>query len=423
MTPRQLPHNEHSESYAVGIVMAYDNAESELRARGFTPEWLHLPRFSRLWRVLSAFREKHRPSGEINAVTLLSELLDQRETLQEIGGASALTEALQYTLVVMEPAHLDHHVGVLKSCYLRRQSILAAAKLEAAAYDGDDIDGTLAETVNSLGSLAAGTVATRIRNGRDVLGEFLSDLEAAATGQPTHEAPAYKTGIPELDDKMGGLVSGFWMVGAETSGGKTALALQLVRSVINQGGRVLVFALEMSSRQLVRRIVAGEGRIPMQRLMQPETLIEYDYTSLGGRGSSWNAENLLICDDGDVTIQEIRSIARSEHAREPLALVVVDYLQLASAGKFRDGSNREQEISFIGVQCVKMHKELGIPVLAPTQLNDEGKVRESRALKHHAAVYLVIEEEQILVAKGRDVGRDWGIKYKLSGDIQTFERN
>lgn len=161
----------------------------------------------------------------------------------------------------------------------------------------------------------------------------------------------------------------------------------------------------------------------MQRLMRPETLIEYDYANLSGRGATWAAENLLICDDGDVTIQEVRAIARSEHARDPLALVVVDYIQLASAGKFKDGANREQEISHIGAQCVKMAKELGIPVIAPTQLNDDGKVRESRALKHHAAVYLVIEKDRILCAKGRDVGRDWSIPYTLTGDIQTFEHN
>ena len=68
-----------------------------------------------------------------------------------------------------------------------------------------------------------------------------------------------------------------------------------------------------------------------------------------------------------------------------------------------------------------MAKELGCPVIAPTQLTDDGKVRESRALKHHAAVYLVIEEDRIICAKNRDGQRDWMMPYKLTGDIQTFE--
>jgi len=419
---RPLPHNEHSESYAVGILMIRDNAESELIARGFTPEWLFLPRFATLWRVLSNFRSKHQPAGEINAVTLLSELLaTSPNTLAEMGGPVALSNALDMSMCSMEPTHLDHHVSVLKACFLRRQAIQTATRLEAAAYASDDIDATLADTINSLGSLAAGTVATRIKNGSDVLNAFLTDLETVSAGGTTSDAPSYKSGISEIDDIMGGIIPDFWLIGADTSGGKTALSLQFVRSVINQGGRVLVFALEMSDRQLVRRIVAGEGRIPMQRLLRPETLIEYDFVNLSGRGATWAAENLLICDDGDVTIQEVRAIARSEHARDPLAMVVVDYIQLASAGKFKDGANREQEVSFIAAQCKKMSKELGVPVIAPTQLNDNGQVRESRALKQHAAVYLVIEPERILCAKGRDVGRDWSIPYKLTGDIQTFE--
>lgn len=420
---RPLPHNEHSESYVVGLLMAYDSAETELRVRGFTPEWLFLPRYGILWRVLSAFRDKHRPSGEINPVTLLSELLEQRSTLAEIGGPAALTEALQFSLISMEPAHLDHHVQVLKSCWQRRRSITLATRLEAAAYDGQTFDDTLADTINNLGALSAAPLAGRLVNGADALREFVTDIITQhETGKPV-DAPALKTGIGELDEKVGGMVPYFWLVAAETSGGKTALSLQFVRSILEQGGRVLVFALEMRAKQLIRRMVAAEGRIPMQRLMRPETMNQYDLSNLGSRGTSWNASGLVICDDGDVTIQEARAIARAEHAKEPLACVVIDYLQLASAGRFKEGANREQEVSFIGAQCVKMAKELGVPVIGPTQLNDDGKVRESRALKHHAAVYLVIEPDRIVCAKNRDGERDWGIPYRLTGDIQTFEKN
>jgi replicative DNA helicase len=258
-------------------------------------------------------------------------------------------------------------------------------------------------------------------NGADVLRDFMSDLMEAVVGGTPIEAPALRANIPQIDERIGGMVPYFWLIGADTSGGKTALSLQLVRAILSQGGRVLVFALEMRARQLIRRIVSAEGRIPIQRLMRPETLNEYDTGKLSGPGASWNAGGLLICDDPDVTIQEVRAIARAQHAVDPLACVLVDYIQLASAGRFRDGANREQEISFIGSQCVKMAKELGVPVIAPTQLNDDGKVRESRALKHHAAVYLVIEQDQILCSKNRDGERDWSIPWTLTGDIQTFE--
>jgi replicative DNA helicase len=416
-----LPHNEISEQYVIGLVFGYSQAETELAARGFQPEWLSLPQKRTFLRVLTDFRSSIPDQGQIDSVALLSSILAKPEILAEIGGPSAITEAAN-TIALIEPSSvLDYHVETLKTCWQRRRAISLANQLETAAYDGGTFDQTLADTITNLGSISAVPSGDRIINGRDALRDFITDLQhVVETGKPI-EAPPLFTRIPELDEKVGGMVPYFWLIGADTSGGKTALSLQLVRAILDQGGRVLVFALEMRARQLIRRLVSAEGKIPIQRLMRPETMNEYDFSNLTTRGSNWQAENLLICDDGDVTIQEVRAIARAQHAKEPLALVLVDYIQLASAGRFREGANREQEISFIGSQCVKMAKELGIPVIAPTQLNDDGKVRESRALKHHAAVYLVIESERILCAKNRDGERDWAMNYKLTGDIQTFE--
>lgn len=422
MDARPLPHNLESEKAVLAMALLSRDADGELRARGFAPEWLHLPSHRALWGSIAEFRERVPEAREVDTVAFLSFLLETPATLTEIGGPAAITETAQYTLYAVTPALIDFHVEILRQNWQRRESIRLGTMLAAAAYQGDGFEERIVESINTLGAITTGAVGSRLINGKDALRDLLDDISARVAGEATSETPAMKSGIQEIDEKTGGLIPGLWLIGADTSGGKTALSLQFVRSVLAQGGRVLFFALEMTARQLVRRIVAGEGRVPMQRLMRPETLIEYDWGRLGASGANWQAENLLICDDGDMTIQEARSIARAEHAREPLALVVLDYIQLATAGRFRDGANREQEVSFIGSQCVKMAKELGIPVIAPTQLNDDGKVRESRALKQHCAMYLVIEEQRILCAKGRDTGRDWSLPYKLTGDIQTFER-
>lgn len=418
---RPLPHNLESEKSVLAMALLSRDADGELTARGFIPDWLHIPAHRVMWHAIAEFRDRVPESREVDTVAFLTFLLETPARLTEIGGPAAITDIAQHGAYVS--ANLfDFHVDILRQNWQRRQALALAAQLGAAAAQGDGFEERVADAINTLGAIATGTAGARVINGKDALHELLEDLSARMDGKPTSETPAMKTGIEELDEKTSGLIPGLWLIGADTSGGKTALTLQLARAVLAQGGRVLFFALEMTARQLVRRIVAGEGRVPMQRLLRPETLIEYDWGRLGASGANWRAENLLICDDGDMTIQEARSIARAEHAREPLALVVLDYIQLASAGRFRDGGNREQEVSFIGSQCVKMAKELGIPVIAPTQLNDDGKVRESRALKQHCAMYLVIEEQRILCAKGRDTGRDWSLPYKLTGDIQTFER-
>lgn len=420
-TNQPLPHNPSSEAFVLASMFYHSDTETELAVRGFAPDWLHLAQHRAMFGALSAHRAKMKPVGEIDSVSFLAYLLGQTTLLSEVGGPAAITEILNGTVVLRD--HLDFHAEVLKTCWQRRRAIALATRLEAAAYAGESFDRALADTITTLGALSAVPSGGRLVNGADALREFVNDIITQhETGKPV-DAPALKTGIGELDEKIGGMVPYFWLVAAETSGGKTALSLQFVRSILDQGGRVLVFALEMRAKQLIRRMVAAEGRIPMQRLMRPETMNEYDMSNLGSRGTSWNASGLVICDDGDVTIQEARAIARAEHAKDPLACVVIDYLQLASAGRFKEGANREQEVSFIGAQCVKMAKELGVPVIGPTQLNDDGKVRESRALKHHAAVYLVIEPDRIVCAKNRDGERDWGIPYRLTGDIQTFEKN
>lgn len=417
MNTQPLPHNEISERYVLGRIFNSAASVTELTIRGFSPQWLYIPKNRLLWESIINFRSRQQSAGTVDIMAFSSWVLNQKDMVDEIGGMASVSELFTQSYI---EGTLDFHVEELKTCYQRRRSILLASKLEASAYDGEDFDGALASTITELGTLSAVPAADRIVNGRDALKEFVADLIHAAETGHSSEAPALKSQIAEIDDKVGGMVPYFWLIGADTSGGKTAFSLQLVRAILEQGGRVLVFALEMRARQLVRRIVAAEGKIPIQRLMRPETLIAQDHQRLTGPGVSWKAENLLICDDGDVTIQEVRAIARAQHAQEPLACVLVDYIQLASAGRFKDGANREQEISFIGSQCVKMAKELGVPVIAPTQLNDDGKVRESRALKHHAAVYLVIEKERILCAKNRDGERDWDMQYKLKGDIQTF---
>lgn len=417
MNTQPLPHNEISERYVLGLIFNSESSATELTVRGFSPDWLHLPKNRLLWDSITAFRSRQPSKGAVDIMAFSAWILGQPNMVEEIGNMAAISELFTTTYI---DGTMDFHVEELKTCYQRRRSILLAARLEAAAYAGDTFDSALATTITELGTLSAVPAANRIVNGYDALKELVTDLIHTAETGHSSEAPALKSQIPELDEKVGGMVPYFWLIGADTSGGKTAFSLQLVRAILDQGGRVLVFALEMRARQLVRRIVAAEGKIPIQRLMRPETMIPQDHQRLTGPGSDWKAANLLICDDGDVTIQEVRAIARAQHAQEPLACVLVDYIQLASAGRFKDGANREQEISFIGSQCVKMAKELGCPVIAPTQLNDDGKVRESRALKHHAAVYLVIEKEKILCAKNRDGERDWTMPYKLKGDIQTF---
>lgn len=417
---RTLPHNGDAEKAVVGMAFRDPQWATDLAFHGFRPEWLHLPSHRRLWAEVAWQRQQLPDVREVEPLSVQARLM-ATGGLDAVGGPGVLLDVWD-VFGVPSPEQAAYFADLLRDAWQRRESISLAERLTQAAYTPGDFDPDLAGAVRGLGNLSAPAPAGKLVNGADVLREFIADLEAAATSDEPERGHAISTGISELDEKVGGLIPDFWLIGAETSGGKTVLAMQLVRACLRAGKRALVFPLEMGPRQLVRRVVAAEGRVPMSRLMHPRKLEARDWPGLSGPGSEWNARALTICNDSDVTVQEVRAIARAEHAKEPLGCVLLDYCQLASAGRFREGSNREQEISFIGAECKRMSNELSVPVIAPTQLNDDGKVRESRALKHHAAVYLVIEENRILCAKNRDGERDWSMPYKLTGDIQTFER-
>jgi replicative DNA helicase len=424
-TFRALPSKPEAEKAVLTLALQSPEWETELAFHGFRSEWLHIPAHRRLWAEIAWIREQRPDEREVDALALQSRLI-ALGALEVIGGPATLLEIVGGIAGSPSPENAAFYAGVLRQEWQRREAIATCSRLLAVAYmAGGSFDHDLSTALTSLAALSAPSASSKLVNGADVLREFITSLEEAYEAGDEHTSgQPISTGIPELDEKIGGLIPDLWLIGAETSAGKTVLAMQLVRAVLRAGQRALVFPLEMTAMKLVRRVVAAESRIPMSRLMHPRKLGTSDWPKLVGPGSDWNAKMLTIYDDSDLHIQDVRAIARGEHAKEPLGCVLLDYVQLATAGRFRDQANREQEISFIGAECKKMSNELGIPVIAPTQLNDDGKVRESRALKHHAGVYLVIESDagRILCAKNRDGERDWSMPYKLVGDIQTFER-
>ncbi len=430
---RALPSNFDAERAVIILAMQTQGWASELAFNGFRPDWLHLPAHRLLWSEIANVRELQPDHGEIDLLSLQSRMVAVG-TLDAIGGPGYLLELASTILAgAPTPETAEYYARLLRQAWQRRQAIEAGTKLVQAAYEpSEGFDRDMELAVKAIRDLSAPAAASKLVNGLDVLKVLSEELDAAFTTKDDAlvKGEFISAGFPELDEKVGGLIPDFWLIGADTSAGKTVLAMQLVRAVLRAGQRALVFPLEMTAMKLVRRIVSAEGEVPMSRLIQPRKLLHEDMAKIGGMGSSWNAKNLTIYNDSDLHIQDVRAIARAEHAKEPLGCVLLDYIQLATAGRFRDQANREQEISFIGAECKRMSNELGIPVIAPTQLNDDGKVRESRALKHHAAVYLVIEEgdeskrpplqPRILCAKNRDGERDWSMPYKLIGDIQAF---
>ena len=256
--------------------------------------------------------------------------------------------------------------------------------------------------------------------------EFTELLEKIHNSKSTSGTPS---GIKLIDEITGGLGENeLWVVGAETSGGKTVLMFQIMANFLALGKNVLLFSLETEASRIHARLAANTQSIHIGKILgnSYEPPIKNDFIKLRSYIKEViESDCLTICDSDSITLESIK--AKSEQLKQsgkPIDLIVVDYIQLVSLLDGRDKSRQEQvaEVSRTLKQLAKKYKS---PVITATQLNDDGKVRESRAITHDADVYLKIDSEEpdpnILVAKNRNGERNKSLDLKLNGALQRFE--
>ncbi|MDB6080024.1 MAG: putative replicative helicase, partial [Akkermansiaceae bacterium] len=238
------------------------------------------------------------------------------------------------------------------------------------------------------------------------------------------ELPGLSTGMDPIDTVTGGMRPGeLWVVAAETSGGKSVWLLQTAVSAIQMGKRVLIISLEMQASLVVSRMACNLRAVPLGTFTHPRQAgarwLQVASDCLKGLAEA----PLSIHDKGGVTFDQIAGIARCEAVRHgKLDLLIVDYLQLVDGSRRRRDETREQEMAGISRGLKSLAKALDCPVATASQMNEQGKMRESRAIGFDADVVLVIEEDGIRGAKVRNAERGQLFPLKLNGSLQRFER-
>ena len=216
------------------------------------------------------------------------------------------------------------------------------------------------------------------------------------------------TGYEDLDKMTGGLQAGeLVVIAARPSMGKTALALNVARNAsIEDGRKVAVFSLEMTTRSLILRLLSSEARVDFSAF-RSSYLPTRDFTKLTRAGDNLSRADLWIDDSGDISLQEIKSKCRRLNAESGLDLVIVDYLQLARGDENRR-DRKDLEIAEISKGLKALAKELEIPVVALSQLNrgpeqrdpDKrrprlGDLRESGAIEQDADLIAFIYRDHV----------------------------
>lgn len=318
-----------------------------------------------IFKAMKALHDRHSP---IDILTL-SEQLKSSGSLDAIGGASYLTELTNY---VPTAAHLEQYAEIVADKSIRRRLISASADIATIGHDEDKtLPELIEEAETRLFEVSQKHVRQDITSLESILAESfdrLDDLHRKKGG-----LRGIPTGLSDLDKKIAGLQrSDLVVVAGRPSMGKTAIMLNIsldVATKANQGS-VLYFSLEMSKEQLVDRLLAAEADVDAWKLRTGDGLTDEDFERISTAMGALAEAPIYIDDTSGITVSDLRTKARRLHHQHPLAVIMVDYLQLMSGGsRFAATANRVQEISEISRNLKILARELNVPVVAASQLS------------------------------------------------------
>lgn len=360
VSPQRPPlANEEAEQAVLGS-MLLDGAASLQAIEVLKPEDFYILA-NRL--VFSAIADLNGRGQGVDLVTL-SEELRRRGHLEEVGGVSYLAEL---AAAVPSPAHVQHYARIVSDkATLRDLANFAATLLSRTQHAEDDPSTLLNEGQRQLSELVQRRPARGFAPLREVLDrtldqiEFLYHHKGEITGVPT--------GFSDFDTMTAGLQpSDLIIVAARPSIGKTAWTLNVARyAAVEKKKTVGFFSLEMGAEQLAMRLLAAEATVDSQRLRTGQ-LSEDHWRRLGHALARLSEAPLYIDDTPNIPLVELRARARRLQQDFGLDLILIDYLQLMSAGGRAE--NRQQEISEISRTLKALARELKVPIVALSQLS------------------------------------------------------
>ncbi len=303
-------------------------------------------------------------SQAVDIMTVVDDLKKNGE-LESAGGAYYVATL---TNKVASAAHVEEHAKIIQQKYIQRELIRVGTEITRNAFEetSDPLE-LLDQAESKLLTVGENNFRSDYTDISLLVKEAISEVEAVAKMEDGMSG--IPSGFPELDRLTSGWQKGTLLILAARPGmGKTAFALTMARNIAVDFKRpVAVFSLEMSSVELVTRLISGETRISGRKLKQGK-LEDFEWQWLNSKVGPLSEAPLYIDDTPGLSMFELRAKCRRLKQQHDVQMVFIDYLQLMRGGDAYKG-NREQEISQISRQLKALAKELKIPILALSQLS------------------------------------------------------
>ena len=349
-------------------------------------------------RVYGAMISLFNRSEPVDILTVSQELKRTGE-LELVGGSyyvSALTNR------IASSANIEFHARIVAQKYLQRELIRISTDTIKTAYeDSTDVFELLDETTKNIFEILDSNVRKQHDKMSTLIAKAIEEIEAAAN--QTDGLLGVPSGFTALDRITGGWQKSDLMILAARPGmGKTAFVVSMAKNAAVEFKKpVAIFSLEMSSLQLVKRLISSETEITQDKILKGN-LDNHEFVQLNERIKKLAVAPLFIDDTPALSIFELRAKARRLKENQKVELIIIDYLQLMSGGPDSKG-NREQEISNISRGLKSLAKELEIPIIALSQLSRQvenrpggskrpqlSDLRESGAIEQDADMVMFI---------------------------------
>jgi replicative DNA helicase len=307
----------------------------------------------------------------VDLVTLTQRLQDKNQ-LEEVGGPVYLTDLITR---VPTAANIEHYIDIVEEKHLLRRLISTSHDVITRSMEQQD---NVKEWVDEVEQQIFNITAERATKGPVPVGSVIKNAMDAVTRLLDNKGmTGLATGYRDLDKMTAGLQPGtVFVIAARPSMGKTSLAMNIAENVAVNGGRpVGVFSLEMSTEELVKRMLCSRAKVNLQAV-SGGFVGDKRFHDLTTAASELMKAPLYIDDSAGLTIHQVRARARRMKSQYDIQLLVIDYMQLMRAPSRRADSSRQVEIADISSGVKALSKELKIPIIVLSQLNRQPEQRE-----------------------------------------------